>query len=107
MNIKLVRRSVREPIRKLNKGRRIEWGIELVWRRVYVPVRKLIRGRRIRLVWRRVREPIRKLNKGRRINLGIELVCRPKRLLTNCATSLTILKDLGLTYIKAQEYSTP
>ena len=47
MNIKLVRRRVREPLRKLNKGTRIDWGIELVWCRVCVPVRKLIRGRRI------------------------------------------------------------
>ena len=45
MNIKLVRRRVREPIRKLNKGRRIYWGIELVRRRVREPVRKLIRGK--------------------------------------------------------------
>ena len=42
--MKLVQRRVREPIRKLNKGRRIDWGIELVRRIVRVPVRKLIRG---------------------------------------------------------------
>ena len=38
---------MREPIRKLNKGRRIDLGIELVCRRVRVPVRKLIRGIRV------------------------------------------------------------
>ena len=35
---------MREPIKKLNKGKRIDWGIELVRRRVRELVRKLIRG---------------------------------------------------------------
>ena len=44
MNKKLVRRRVRDPIRKLNKGRRIDWGIRLVRRRVREPIIKLIKG---------------------------------------------------------------
>ena len=33
----LVRHRVREPVRKLIKGRRIDWGIEKVQCRVLVP----------------------------------------------------------------------
>ena len=39
MNIKLVLRRVRQPIRKLNKGPRIDWGIKLVRLRVREPIR--------------------------------------------------------------------
>ena len=37
-------RRVRVPIRKLNRGRRIDRRIRLVRRRVREPIRKLIRG---------------------------------------------------------------
>ena len=43
----IVRRRVREPVKKLIRGRRIDSGIKQVRRRVGEPVRKLIRGRRI------------------------------------------------------------
>ena len=44
MAIELVRRRVCVPVRKLIRGRRIDWRIRLALRRVREPVRKLIRG---------------------------------------------------------------